>query len=96
MVVMRPAGRLRRQALRRAAVVGHAVSGAPRFPSSRRRAYVDYLASGHGTRDTEARQFIKELETPPSTGELEKDTAAGKAILERGAAYDEKGAATPG
>ena len=53
--------------------------------------YEDYLASGHGKRDTEAKQCLKELQTPPSTGDLEKDTAAGKSIFERGAAYYEKG-----
>ena len=53
--------------------------------------YEAYLVSGHGKRDTEAKQYVTELQVPPSTGDLERDTSAGKAIFERGAARYERG-----
>ena len=52
--------------------------------------YEGYLASGHGTRDAEAKQFLKDLQTPPSRSELE-DTEAARAIFGKGATYYERG-----
>ena len=47
--------------------------------------YQAYLDSGETRRAEECRQFIAELSTPASTGDLELDTKAGKAIFEKGA-----------
>jgi len=53
--------------------------------------YREYLESGDGKRDADANAGIKELDTPPSVGDLELDTAAAKTIFDRGAALFQKG-----
>jgi tetratricopeptide (TPR) repeat protein len=53
--------------------------------------YKEYLATGDGKRDADANAGIKELDTPPSTGDLELDVAAAKTIFDRGAALYAKG-----
>ena len=54
--------------------------------------YKAYLKSGHGTRDADAQKAITELETPASTGDLDKDTQVGRSIFDKGAALYEAGA----
>jgi tetratricopeptide (TPR) repeat protein len=53
--------------------------------------YVEYLATGDGKRDGDANAAMKELDTPESTGDLERDESAAKTIFDRGAALYEKG-----
>jgi tetratricopeptide (TPR) repeat protein len=55
------------------------------------RCYEEYLATGHGKRDAEAQQHIAELRGPAQTGVAEVDTAAGKALFDRGAQLYEAG-----
>ena len=53
--------------------------------------YQQYLALGETNRAKDATQFIKELQTPDVTGDLEVDTAAGKSAFDTGAKLYEKG-----
>jgi tetratricopeptide (TPR) repeat protein len=48
--------------------------------------YVEYLATGDGKRDADVNLFLKEMETPDLTGELEVDVGAAKTIFDKGAA----------
>ncbi len=49
--------------------------------------YQAYLVKGDGNRTADANAAITELATPGSTGDLEQDTATGKAIFNKGATY---------
>lgn len=53
--------------------------------------FQEYLLKGDGNRTADANAAISELATPGSTGDLEQDTATGKAIFNKGAAYYEAG-----
>ena len=53
--------------------------------------YVEYIATGDGKRDADATAAMKELDTPPSTGDLELDAASAKTIFDLGASLYEKG-----
>lgn len=49
------------------------------------RCYEEYLATGHGVRDAEAKAFLEQLRTPNLTGDLEADTAVAKSFFDKGA-----------
>ena len=53
--------------------------------------YEQYLASGAGTRDADARAALAELRTPELTGDEEVDTATARGIFNKGGALYEKG-----
>lgn len=53
--------------------------------------YEQYIATGATSRAAEAAAFIAELRAPIPTGDEAADTAAGKAMFEKGATYYEKG-----
>jgi tetratricopeptide (TPR) repeat protein len=53
--------------------------------------YREYLQKGDGKRAADTNTFIAELATPASTGDLEKDTDAGRAIFNNGAKYYDRG-----
>jgi tetratricopeptide (TPR) repeat protein len=53
--------------------------------------YQAYLLKGDGNRTADANAAISELATPGSTGDLEQDTAAGRAIFNKGASYYDAG-----
>ena len=46
--------------------------------------YEAYIALGDGERDAEANQYIAELATPESTGDLDKDIEVSKSIFDEG------------
>ncbi|MDP9293919.1 MAG: peptidoglycan-binding protein [Actinomycetota bacterium] len=53
--------------------------------------YEEYLATGHGVRDADARAALAELRTPDATGDAATDEATGKALFAKGAAAYERG-----
>jgi tetratricopeptide (TPR) repeat protein len=53
--------------------------------------YEAYLQKGDGNRAADANAAISELSTPGSSGDLEQDTAAGKAIFNQGAKLYDQG-----
>jgi len=53
--------------------------------------YQQYLELGESKRAAEATRFIKELQTPESTGDLEAETAEGKTAFNAGAKLYEQG-----
>jgi peptidoglycan hydrolase-like protein with peptidoglycan-binding domain len=53
--------------------------------------YEQYLATGHGVRDADAKAALKELKTPDKTGDDAKDTATAKSIFTHGGALYEAG-----
>ena len=53
--------------------------------------YEQYLASGAGTRDADARAALAELRTPEPTGDEDVDTATARGIFNKGGALYEKG-----
>jgi tetratricopeptide (TPR) repeat protein len=55
------------------------------------RLYEQYLATGHGVRDADARAAIAELSTPARSGDDAVDEATGRKIFNKGAAYYEAG-----
>jgi len=52
--------------------------------------YQQYLAMGESNRATQAAQFVKELQAPEPTGDVDVDTAAGKGAFNAGARFYEQ------
>jgi tetratricopeptide (TPR) repeat protein len=53
--------------------------------------YEEYLTTGHGVRDADAKAALAELKTPEMTGDDAKDTATARAIFNKGGALYEAG-----
>jgi tetratricopeptide (TPR) repeat protein len=53
--------------------------------------YEQYLATGHGVRDADAKKALAELRTPDKTGDDAADEATAKAIFNKGGAFYEAG-----
>ena len=53
--------------------------------------YEQYLATGHGTRDADAKAALAELKTPDKTGDEDVDTAVARGIFNKGGALFEGG-----
>jgi tetratricopeptide (TPR) repeat protein len=53
--------------------------------------YEQYLATGHGVRDADAKAALAELKTPEATGDKTKDDATAKGIFNKGGALYEAG-----
>ena len=51
--------------------------------------YEQYLATGHGTRDADAKDALAELRTPDKTGDEAVDTATARGIFNKGGALFE-------
>jgi len=51
--------------------------------------YQQYLAMGESNRATQAAQFVKELQAPESTGDVDKNLELSKSIFEKGARFYE-------